>query len=275
MSNGLDHRAAIDTETVKGLQFINGGAAAGLMTLLPLVIAKPGLRQFLMGTLGGIICAALGLMLAVIHNHLRRKCSLEYAIDPSRRQRSCRWMPNWVQSVPNEPCICTVSVTTMWLSLIAFGTAVIAVTTGAGRSIASTPVTTAQLHDSELSGRGVGDEVRAQCGRDARVWAGAFVAEFRRTQPNWSSRMNSHYSTRDQRCYAEVWFDSDAQSGADGLFFDSFVFDVDDNRGIGELRQRVPLALGQQPEVLACAVANKKCGTSNEWEALIKPFKDQ
>jgi hypothetical protein len=115
--------------------------------------------------------------------------------------------------------------------------------------------------------------LRAECGRDARAWEGAFVAEFRRTRPNWSSRMNSHYRERDQRCYAEVSLESDTEPGA--LFFDTVVFDVDDNRGIGELRQRIPMALGQQPEVLACTVGKKKCGTSDEWEALVNPYLDQ
>ena len=135
MSTGLEIRAAIDTETVKALQFINGGAAAGLMALLPLIVEKPGLNYLAVGTMRGITCTAAGLALAVIHNRLRRKCSLEYDKSVPDRKRPCRWAPSWIHSAPNEACVCTRSVAAMWLSLLAFVAAAVFVVTGALRQL--------------------------------------------------------------------------------------------------------------------------------------------
>ena len=135
MSKGLEIRAAIDTETVKALQVLNGGAAAGLMTLLPLIVEKPDLKYLAVGAVRGLIFTAAGLVLAVIHNRLRRKCSLEYDKFSADRERPCRWVPTWMHSVPNEPCICTRSVAAMWLSLAAFVVAAGFVVNGALRQL--------------------------------------------------------------------------------------------------------------------------------------------
>src|SRR5215470_5247490 len=100
MSNGVDIRASIDTETVRALQFVNGGAAAGLMTLLPAIAEKPGLKELAIGSMYGIAFSAGGLALAIVHNRLRRKCSLAH---DNGGRGACWWAPRWVQSVPGDP----------------------------------------------------------------------------------------------------------------------------------------------------------------------------
>lgn len=120
-SVGLEIRAAIDTETVK--------------TLLPLIVEKPGLKYLAVGAVRGLIFTAVGLVLAVYHNRLRRKCNLEYDKFIADRKRPCRWVPTWMHSVPHEPCICTRSVAAMWLSLVAFVLAAGFVVTGALRQL--------------------------------------------------------------------------------------------------------------------------------------------
>ncbi len=45
MTKGLEIRAQIDTEVVKGLLLLNGGGAVALLALLPTVIGKPGFSE--------------------------------------------------------------------------------------------------------------------------------------------------------------------------------------------------------------------------------------
>jgi hypothetical protein len=130
MQKGIELRAAIDTETVRALQLINGGMAAGLVTMLPTII-----RDSAYGTLGywmiaAIAFAALGLVTATIHNRLRRKCSLEHARGHNADIGYRSWILRKCQSAPDEPRVCTRSVISMWTSLILFCLGAIAVGIG-------------------------------------------------------------------------------------------------------------------------------------------------
>jgi hypothetical protein len=117
---GIELRAGIDTETVRGLQLINGGMAAGLVTMLPSIIRDPGYRE--VGTLMivGIFFAALGLVAAIVHNRLRRKCSLEYSKKVGRQLPYKNRFLVLCQTVPNEPHVCTSSAMIMWASVAFF-----------------------------------------------------------------------------------------------------------------------------------------------------------
>ncbi len=53
MTKGLEIRAQIDTEVVKGLLLLNGGGAVALLALLPAVIGKPGFEPLSRAILGG------------------------------------------------------------------------------------------------------------------------------------------------------------------------------------------------------------------------------
>lgn len=115
MSSGVERRSNIDTETVKGLMIINGGGAVALMSLLPSFLGRKGYEDFSNAILVGIIFFMLGLVLAVIHNHFRRRCSLFY-------ERHQMKPPNgklfgirlW------EPTDCFVSTVCMWSSIVSF-----------------------------------------------------------------------------------------------------------------------------------------------------------
>jgi hypothetical protein len=78
MSDGVSRRSQIDTETVRALLLINGGGAIALLTLLPPLLEKDELRPLASAILVGILVFMSGLICAVIHNRLRRKCSLIY-----------------------------------------------------------------------------------------------------------------------------------------------------------------------------------------------------
>lgn len=76
--NGKGIRANIDTESVKGLLTINGGGATALLLFLPTVWDKPGCDDLVRAIFWGLIFFLVGLAAALIHNHLRRRCSLAY-----------------------------------------------------------------------------------------------------------------------------------------------------------------------------------------------------
>jgi hypothetical protein len=134
----VEVRAGIDTETVKALQLINGGLAAGLVTMLPSVIRDPNFRELGSLMVVGIMCAVAGLVAAVIHNRLRRKCSLEYTKERSRRRPPFKLkLLVLCQTQPGEPHVCTTSIIWMWASLLLFVLG--AVSVGAGFWRAHTP----------------------------------------------------------------------------------------------------------------------------------------
>ncbi|MEA3108765.1 MAG: hypothetical protein QOI88_3370 [Gammaproteobacteria bacterium] len=152
IQKGVELRAAIDTETVRALQLINGGMAAGLVTMLPTII-----RDSAYGTLGywmiaAIGFAALGLVAATIHNRLRRKCSVEHTKGHNADVSYSSWILRKCQSAPGEPRVCTQSVISMWTSLILFCLGAIAIGTGFISAHANAAPTAAACWDLQRLG---------------------------------------------------------------------------------------------------------------------------
>ena len=115
---GVELRAGIDTETVRGLQLINGGLAAGLVTMLPTIVRDPNFKELGSLMVVGIMCAVAGLVAAIVHNRLRRKCSLEYTKERSRRKPPFKAkILVLCQTQPGEPRVCTTSILCMWASV--------------------------------------------------------------------------------------------------------------------------------------------------------------
>jgi hypothetical protein len=77
-SKGVEQRAQMDTETVRALLLINGGGVATLLGVFSQLLGKRGYEPLATPILGGILILIFGLTCAVIHNRLRRKCSLHY-----------------------------------------------------------------------------------------------------------------------------------------------------------------------------------------------------
>jgi hypothetical protein len=115
MPDGVDRRSEIDTETVKALLLINGGGAVALLALFGSVLGKNGYENLAWAILVGVLILMLGLVFAVIHNRLRRICSLHYdrhnMQPPAGRLLGLQF---------REPTICIVSILFMWLSIVAF-----------------------------------------------------------------------------------------------------------------------------------------------------------
>lgn len=139
MADGHEIRADIDTETVRGLQLILGGSAAGLLAALPHVLETPRVSALAFWMVVGTACFAAGLVLTVVHNRYRRKCSLEYSRKEESRQPQIgrRWRR--FQSVPGEPRVCTHSVMLLWAAIAAFTIGAAVVLVGAARVVAEGP----------------------------------------------------------------------------------------------------------------------------------------
>jgi len=115
MTKELEIRAQIDTENVKALLLINGGGAVALLAFLPSVLGKPEFEPLMRGILYGLILYQFGLLSAVIHNRLRRKCSLVFQAH-NYKPPPCSFLGIKFK----EPCVCSLSILFMWASVIFF-----------------------------------------------------------------------------------------------------------------------------------------------------------
>ena len=126
MSNGVERRAQIDAEGVKGLLLIHGGASVAILAFLPMLLETPRYRQLAFAALIALLLYQFGVVCALVHNRLRRKCSLAY-----ERARKTGGSPNvpdpcrnewliWFAEAEGEPCVCCWSIVWMWSSILLF-----------------------------------------------------------------------------------------------------------------------------------------------------------
>jgi hypothetical protein len=115
MADGVERRSQIDTETVRALLLINGGGALALLTLFPHVLGTPGYKELASAVLVGILLLIFGLLCAVIHNRLRRICSLHFEHHNMRPPKG-----RLLGFVLWEPTVCCFSTAFMWSSIAAF-----------------------------------------------------------------------------------------------------------------------------------------------------------
>jgi hypothetical protein len=115
MSNGVNSRALIDTETVKGLLLINGGGAVALLSVFSALVGKEGFDPLLSSVLWAVAGMMVGLVCAILHNHYRRKCSLHYELHKMAPPRGSLF------GVPlPEPGVCFVGTLFLWVSVLSF-----------------------------------------------------------------------------------------------------------------------------------------------------------
>src|SRR4029079_7167265 len=101
MSNGVERRSEIDTETVKALLLINGGGIATLLTGFSQVLGKGGYEPLASDILVGVLILMGGAVCAVVPNRLRRQCSLHDDLHNMRPAKGRIFgIPLW------EPTIC-------------------------------------------------------------------------------------------------------------------------------------------------------------------------
>lgn len=95
MTSGIERRAQIDNETIRGLLLINGGGAVALLAFVQAIINSSRFELLIFGALAGLLLYQTGLLCAVISNALRRQCSLLYEAHnmrpPKEKMAPCRW----------------------------------------------------------------------------------------------------------------------------------------------------------------------------------------
>jgi hypothetical protein len=115
MADQVGVRAHFDAETMRGLLVANGGGAVALLAALTAILDRDGYEPLAKAMLIGLFVMMLGVALAVVHNHFRRMCSLEYQthnMNPPNGTIFGRQL--WA------PMACCVSIVCMWLSVAAF-----------------------------------------------------------------------------------------------------------------------------------------------------------
>jgi ABC-type Fe3+ transport system permease subunit len=107
----------MDIETYKGLLVINGGGAIALLSFLAAILNKPGGTQVTLihALLWAVMLMMVGLVAAVLHNQLRRQCSLVHDQKGPRPPSGSLWGRDL-----REPTVCFFSKVFMGLSLVAF-----------------------------------------------------------------------------------------------------------------------------------------------------------
>jgi hypothetical protein len=133
-ATGVELRAQVDADTVKGLLLVNGGGAVALLAFLPVVLGKPEYAALAKAILWALLLFQFGLVAAVIHNRHRRVCSLEYEAAQGNSPQGvdpCRFLGMTLR----EPCVCARSIAFMWLSLLLFLAGSLVVFTGGMRTV--------------------------------------------------------------------------------------------------------------------------------------------
>lgn len=114
LSKGVELRAQIDTETVRALLLMNGGGAVALLSVLPtfLTLHKSGM---VVAILIGLIVMMIGLVSAVLHNHYRRQCSLQF------EQHRMNPPSGRVAGIAlRQPTVCALAGAFLYFSIFAF-----------------------------------------------------------------------------------------------------------------------------------------------------------
>jgi hypothetical protein len=114
-SAGGAQRAQTDVETLRGLLIANGGGAVALLLALSPVIDRAGFEPVVFAMLVGIVVFMLGVVLAILYNHFRRQCSLQYS------QHGSTPPPGAILGRQlKEPMVCFAYRACLYLSLLCF-----------------------------------------------------------------------------------------------------------------------------------------------------------
>lgn len=117
--NGKERRSQIDTETVRGLLLVHGGGVVALLAFLPTILGDSAFEPLVRAVLWGIVAFIVGLLTTLIHNHLRRRCSLKF--EQERPVEPCRWPPlSWIPLKDDPYCVCRASWLMLWVSFASF-----------------------------------------------------------------------------------------------------------------------------------------------------------
>lgn len=114
-SEGVKTRAQIDIEIVRGLLLANGGGAVALLTFLPKAFEPGPLSALALPVIAALFVFHLGIVMAIVHNHYRRQCSLEYEQHQFHPPTGAL-----LGFKLGEPRVCFISRCFMWTSIVLF-----------------------------------------------------------------------------------------------------------------------------------------------------------
>lgn len=138
MREGTTEKSRVEKETVRALLVANGAGAVAMLALLPAVLDRTGYQLLARSLLYGVLVMMIGVILAIVHNHLRSRMPLANEPQPVRPQQSNMSSQQHglgsQQHNPNQQPTRPVSVETkapgsglamasalcMWLSVVAF-----------------------------------------------------------------------------------------------------------------------------------------------------------
>ena len=119
MASDKEIRAQIDSELVKGLLLINGGGCVALLAFLPFILGEASYLPLSKSVLFSLLIFQLGLVFAIVHNRLRRICSLEYGTEKGSKECN-KWPLKYFKFEYDKTCSCRASIIFMWLSILSF-----------------------------------------------------------------------------------------------------------------------------------------------------------
>jgi hypothetical protein len=108
-------RAQTDVETLRGLLIANGGGAVALLLALSPILDRVGSEPLVYAMLVGIFVFMLGVALAILYNHFRRQCSLQYSQHGSTPPTGAI-----LGKRLKEPTVCFAYRVCLYLSLLCF-----------------------------------------------------------------------------------------------------------------------------------------------------------
>lgn len=162
----------------------------------------------------------------------------------------------------------------LWIAVIVF---VVAVATWLLASCDSRPAPpTAQAAAPTVSVAAKPDpriayELDEKCGRNAREWFKHFFEDDH--TPNVTSSYANHYNTAKNRCIVLVStsiYSKDKKTGKVRMSQSGDLTDVLENRDFGSYFKSVDTG-----HFLTCSVNDKPCTSTDEWDALAKPYMEQ
>jgi hypothetical protein len=244
---------------------------AGLVTMLPAIIRDPAFRALGNFMIIGASIGAIGLFMSLVHNRLRRKCSLEHGREHKLRQLPMgRWLAKF-QTVPGEPRVCTQSVMAMWISMACFllGAASVGygflkaypVAAEPAAKVAAAPA----LRTQPVSNPGVAYDVQEKCGRVSRDWFKQFFGDRQsHTKDFSSSNFTNHYNGKLNRCFVLIASFSTIRDDKTKQLKsgdDRHLVDVNENADVGTY-----FKFSDMERTLSCSIAGQNCGSLSERE---------
>jgi len=128
-SDGTKIRAQIDTDSMKAMLAVAGGGSVALLAFLPYLLGKPDMQQFARAVVWGLISFQVSLLLCLLHNVLRRRCSAVYERAWSEdKQPKPGNILGW--QLETHPGVCFWSWTFLWLAVVAFAVGSITICVG-------------------------------------------------------------------------------------------------------------------------------------------------